>query len=209
MRKSLLILIFICGFTQLNAQKVFTGFTADWNSGIGERYTYGLGWHLEARMWRCENLYFNWHYSIGSNTHGELYGHGGLSLLLYKSDIWWRSGTGPDDALATLLGPLLIPNGVTYYLPQGPAYACKPKPMRIGIYCNPLAMDFWNMQPAKVTSWTVESGVKILYTLPGDQILYLSGGLSVTNNMRRNRPYGDYGNEELVHIQFGIMGVAE
>ena len=181
------------------------GFTADYNSGIGERYTYGLGMHCEASVWHCENLYFNWHYSFGSNTHGELYGHGGLSLLLYRYDDWWDNIHSFEDLFGTLVCPLLIPNGVTYYLPDHTS-ACKRKPFRIGLYCNPIAMDFWRMEPAKVTSWTIETGAKLLYETKGDQILYLAGGVSFTNNLRRYRPYTGYGNEELVHVQIGLLG---
>lgn len=209
MRIFLPALFFVCFFTQLRAQNGYAGFTGDFNSGIGERYTYGLGLHVEARVRRCENLYFNWHYSIGSNTHGELYGHGGMSLLVYRSDAWWTFRPSSWDELAVqVIGPLLVPNGITYYMPSHSS-PCSEKRTRIGIYCNPIVMEHWNTKPFKVTSWTIEGGVKFLYEMENDRVLYCAGGFSVTNNVRRQRSYGDYGNEEMVQLQIGILGVVD
>jgi hypothetical protein len=208
MRISLLAIILICLFSPSRAQSGYVGCTADYNSGIGERYTYGLGLHAEFRVRKCENLYFNWHYSIGSNTHGELYGHGGLSLLLYKDPDWWRyAGNSWESALGALFGPLLIPNGMTYYLPN--YTRVYDHNVRIGIYCNPIAMEHWDTSPFKVTSWTIEGGAKLLWETKGDRVVYLAGGIGVTHNMRRIRSFGDYGNEELVHIQLGLLGLVE
>jgi hypothetical protein len=208
MRIPLLAVIFTCIFAQSSAQEGYVGMTVDFNTGIGERYTYGLGLHTEMRCPRTENLYFNWHYGIGSNTHGEVYGHAGLSLMLYRSDTWWNNIHTWDDFLGTLLGPLLIPNGVTYYLPQH-SNACRDHRLRIGMYCNPIAMEYWNTKPLKVTSWTVEGGCKLLWETKGDQIVYLAGGVSFTNNLRRDGRSVGFGNEQLIHIQLGLLGIVE
>lgn len=199
----LLLLFAFLSCANLRAQEFYSGVTFDYNSGIGERYTYGLGLHFEARAWRCKNLYFNWHYALGSNTHGELYGHGGMSLLLYKDSDWWRTSS-LGEFMGVLIGPLFIPNGVTYYFPDQ-VNRKKQRDVRLGVYCNPISLEFWNMEPHKVTSWSVETGAKLLWQMQGGKVLYLSGGVNFTNNLRRQRVTG-YGNEQLVQLQLGILG---
>lgn len=209
MRKFLLTAVLVLAVLLVKAQESYYGITADYNSGIGERYTYGLGLHTELRVAKTKNLYLNWHYSIGMNTHNELYAHGGLSLLLYRSDDWWTSGDGTlGSALATLLGPIIIPNGVTYYFPRQTA-ACKEQPWRFGVYCNPIAMDFWNTKPYKVTSWTIESGAKVLYETRMGPVWYFAGGVSLTNNLRRAGRAAGFGNETLLQLQIGLLGITE
>lgn len=205
MRKLLLIACLVFTVTFCKSQDCYYGMTADFNTGVGERYTYGLGLHTEFRCARTKNLYFNWHYSIGMNTHSEFYGHGGLSLLLYKSDDWWRAGTGTwEEFVGMLIGPIIIPNGVTYYFPQQQS-AYKMKAFRFGVYCNPIAMDFWDSKPYKVTSWTIECGGKMLYETKAGPIWYFAGGVSFTNNMRRAGRTAGFGSEELVQIQIGLL----
>jgi hypothetical protein len=208
MRKLLLITIFVFSTFLCKGQQGYSGVTFDYNSGIGERYTYGLGLHMEMRCTRTKNLYFNWHYSLGSNTHGEMYGHGGLSLLLYRYDDWWDNVHSWDELVGTIIAPIMIPNGVTYYLPQK-SKACKDHRIRMGIYCNPIAMDYWNMKPRKVTSWTIESGCKLLWEINDNRVLYFAGGVSFTNNMRPAARGTGYGNEELISIQLGMLGVMD
>ncbi|HTF05660.1 MAG TPA: hypothetical protein VK826_16650 [Bacteroidia bacterium] len=205
MRPFLFTALLIFTLTTTKAQDRYFGATLDYNSGIGERYTYGLGLHLEANVWKSKNLYFNWHYSLGFNTHSEFYGHGGISLLLYKSRDWWMGGDGTwEGALAILIGPLICPNGVTYYFPMH-STAYQLKPFRFGVYCNPLGMDYWDLEPFKVTSWTVETGAKVLYHTHAGPVWYLAAGVSFTNNIRRQgRVYG-YGNEQLVQVQLGLL----
>lgn len=207
MRGFLLTIIFVFALRFAHGQECYAGLTGDFNSGIGERYTYGLGVHVEARVWNCENLYFNWHYTFGSNSHEEMYLHGGMSLLIYRNPAWWLGARGDGRAfLITLLGPLVVPNGMTYYLPRSSSNWMN-KRLRVGVYCNPLAMDYWDAKPYKVTSWTVEYGTKLLWETNSGRILYLAGGLSLTNNMRRQQAYNGYGTEELVHIQVGILSL--
>jgi hypothetical protein len=199
---TLLILSLVPAKTQ---SRRYCGATIDYNSGIGERYTYGLGFHLEATAWKSKNLYFNWHYSLGFNTHSEFYGHGGISLLLYKSREWWSGGTGSwEEAMAVLIGPLILPTGITYYFPTN-SNACKMKPFRFGVYCNPLAMDHWELEPFKVTSWTVETGGKMLYHTQAGAVWYVAAGVSFTNNIRRQGRITGYGNEQLVQVQIGLL----
>lgn len=201
--RSFILAVSLLTFTSfVKAQGVYAGPTLDYNSGIGERYTYGIGFHFEARVFRPKNLYLNWHYSIGSNTHGEFYGHGGMSLLFYKDNDWWSVNTW-EELMGAVIGPLIIPNGVTYYLPNQIRLHNR-KHVRIGIYCNPIALEYWNMKPYKVTSWTIESGAKLLWEVGNDRFIYFAGGVSFTNNLRRQRTTG-YGSEELLHIQLGLL----
>lgn len=204
MRFPLLLLLVMLCCTNVHSQGVYSGATFDYNTGIGERYTYGIGFHLEARVFRPKNLYLNWHYSIGANTHGEFYGHGGMSLLLYKDSDWWRVNSW-EGLVGAVIGPLFIPNGVTYYLPNQPMLR-NGRHVRIGMYCNPISLEYWNTKPYKVTSWTIESGAKLLYELDNHKFIYLAGGVSFTNNIRRAGRRAGFGSEELVHIQLGLLG---
>lgn len=202
MRQALFLVVLFMFVGKISAQEFIAGLTADYNSGIGERYTYGVGLHTEIRI-KKSNWYFNWHYGAGSNTHGEFYAHAGLPVLLYKSEDWWD--TPVDDwegALGLLLGPVICPSGITYYTPRQVN-----KDYRLGIYCNPLALDYWQMQPYKVASWTVESGAKFLWYMSDQRLLYIAGGVSFTNNIRRG--YRWYGNETLVGLQIGLLGYAD
>lgn len=203
MRKLLFVAFFIGITGTISAQELITGLTADYNTGIGERYTYGLGLHAEHRLGEHSNWYLNWHYTVGSNTHGEFYAHAGIPILLYRSGDWWDTPVRDvEDALAILLGPLICPSGVTYYVKRMPS-----QDYRFGLYCNPLAFDYWKMKPYQVASWTIESGVKFLWYMNDDRVLYISGGLNLTNNIRRG--YRWYGNEALIGIQVGLLGYAD
>lgn len=201
----LLLVFFALVFcTALRSQAVYTGGTFDYNTGIGERYTYGIGFHVEANPFRSDNWYLNWHYSIGANTHGEFYGHGGMSLLFYKSNEWWSINTF-EGWLGAIIVPLIIPNGVTYYLPNQPVLR-NGKHLRIGMYCNPVALEYWDAKPYKVTSWTIESGAKILVEVANNRYVYLAGGVSFTNNIRGAGRRVGFGSEDLVHLQLGLLG---
>lgn len=205
----LLSAVFVLSMCFVRAQSGYAGFTGDFNTGIGERYTYGLGLHVEARVWRCNNLYFNWHYGAGSNTHGEFYGRGGLTVLAYGVREWWgyRASTWQEAAII-VVGPLVVPNGMTYYFPNE-LYAANGNRVRLGVYCNPIALEYWSMKPYKVTSWTLEAGAKILYYTKNDRVVYLAAGTGLTHNIRPQARGTGYGNEPLVQVQLGILSVVE
>lgn len=187
----------------IHAQYTYYGLTADYNSGIGERYTYGLGVHAELRACDNSNLYFNFHYSLGTNTHGEIYARGPVTLELYRRLNWpkYQSKHGKGSSLLLLVAPLICPIGITWYIPE------KPKQQyRFGFYCNPLTMDYWNIDKGGVTSWSVESGVKLIRKLPGQKVFYISGGVLFTHNYRNSTRYDD---QPLAGIQIGILGLDE
>lgn len=205
MRFRLLIVFALVICSAARAQRVFTGGTFDYNTGIGDRYTYGIGFHVEANPFRSENFYLNWHYSIGTNSHGEFYGHAGMSLLFYRSEEWWLGVNSFEGLLGAFIVPLIIPNGVTYYLPYGQEML-NGRHVRMGVYCNPVVLEYWNSRPYKVTSWTIETGTKFLIEIGDNRFIYLGGGVSFTNNIRRAARLAGFGNEDLVHVQIGLVG---
>lgn len=193
-------------FSAVKAQHSYFGFTGDYNTGIGERYTYGLGMHLEMAVSGCDNLYFNWHYTLGSNTHSEVYFHGAVPVMLYRTRFWWDMPVDDFNGLMALLfAPACCPSGMTYYLPGEKQF--RRNHYRFGIYCDPLALDIWQTEPHKVTSWTIDSGAKCIISTHSDMCWYISSGVAFTNNMRRGA-HG-FGNEVLFELQLGIMNVSE
>jgi hypothetical protein len=199
MHQRILLLFFVFFFAKANAQEFIGGLTADYNSGIGERYTYGIGAHLEARVWKTKNFYLNWHYAAGSNTHSEFYAHGGLALLMYKSEDWWDTNVNSwEELVGLVIGPAICPLGMTYYVAN-----FHNNDYRFGLYCNPLALDYWNMSPHKVTSWTLETGAKFLWYVSDERVLYVSGGVSFCNNIRKGS--NGYGDETLIGMQIGLL----
>lgn len=202
MRKTLLAFLLSLIVCASYAQQRYFGFTADYNSGIGERYTYGLGMHLELQVTGCDNLYFNWHYTLGSNTHSELYFHAPLPIMLYRTRLWWDTPISDlGDVAALLIAPVCCPSGMTYYLPAHHKFSGNK--YRFGMYLDPLSLDVWQMNPHKVTSWTIDSGIKCIISTRSDMCFYFSSGVAFTNNVRRGA-HG-FGNEALIQVQVGIL----
>ena len=179
MKRSIIILLLVFTLSRVQAQQSFIGLSADYNSGLNFQGTYGLGVHVEVRVANTDNLYFNWHYGLGGTDNTEFYARGGMSLLLYGSRDWWSTPVNDIyGLLGLIIGPIICPNGMTYYFPQP-----RRSDFRIGIYANPLILEFWDKKPVSVTSWTLEGGVKILYTTNSTAVFFAGIGGSKTNNL--------------------------
>ena len=203
MKRPLLLLLFILIFANAKAQRTYYGVTCDYNSGLGQRYSYGMGINFEAHIRGLENVYFNWHYAIGSTTHSDMYARGPISVLLYKSEEWWEPGPHATigSALMMVILPSMCPVGISVYTPRTHHTG-----LRYGFYCNPLEVDFWDQHPAPVTSWTIEGGLKLIAETQSGACLYFSIGASSTHNLTKSRQQPlDYGDENTLCISLGLL----
>lgn len=205
-RNLLIISFLICTVLPSQAQEGYFGPTVDFNSGFGTRGVYGLGLDAEVRITGSENLYLNWHFGIGGNEQSDVYGRLGIPLLLYRQPEWWNlsHANTAEELLTVILGPLMCPHGVTYYVPSQ-----RKDGIRYGFFGNPLGLELWKVSSGRMMSWTFDAGSKVLSPLGADRCLMVSTGISMTNPIRKSAGLSaDYGRNFMLNVRVGIVSSA-
>lgn len=197
------IFIFLLFFSSsANSQSFYLGYNFDFNSSLGSLHTFAADVHAEARIGKKSNWYCNWDFAMGANANNDLYGRANITILAYGSRNYWQNishnTNSVGEAIGVLLGPLLCPVGLTNYF-----YTTNNKDLRIGLYLNPLILDYWDMNDP-IRSWSIHGGIKALYHWRKNANFYIKfGGINLYNTFH----YQNSGRYDglLLNFSFGTL----
>lgn len=190
---------FLLGSFSAFSGTVYWGFTTDFNNNFKTRQTYSVGFLFDAQPFENIPVFLNYNYNIGLVNKGGLYVHSSLTALGILKLVAPLDSVKLKIKVITYILSLVIPSGVTYNF-------INKQQFRLGIYCNPLGYDYYNL-PGKeeISASVIELGIKSTKSISDKVALYMSVGANynISVGSKKLLP-ANYSNSFIPNARLGV-----